>query len=113
MSRAALFAVLALAGGCSSAPPPWAPVAHASPPLLHYGGGPLLLAPQIVTATFPGDARADAEAAYDDQLVSGAYWQAITAEYCDANGACIGAGRGVAHVALATPLDLSLDQADF
>src|SRR5262249_10568600 len=77
--------------------------AHAPLPQVKHRGGPILVAPEGVTVTLPGDPlRARAEA-FGDAVTTTAWWSATTHAYCtlsDGGGACVGKGSAGAHVVL-------------
>ncbi len=70
-------------------------------PTVVYGGAPLVLAPKVVTITFPGDSLAGSLSTFGDGLTSTPYWTSVTSEYCSAASSCIGQGTGTT-VALTT-----------
>ena len=76
---------------------------HGPLPQLKYQGGPLLLAPKVVTVTFDGDANASALQAFGDTIVASTWWAAVTAAFCNGADACIGQGSSGGHVELTTP----------
>jgi hypothetical protein len=92
-------------GATASGPPDaaFSEAPHSPLPQLTYQGGPILVAPKIVTVTFPGDANASTLETFDDAIVTSAWWTAVTAGFCDGAGACIGQGAPGGHVELTTP----------
>jgi hypothetical protein len=75
---------------------------HAPFPQLVFPGGPILIAPQVVTVTFAGDSNADALEAFDDDIVASSWWTTVTAGFCDQTGNCIGKGSSGGHVRIPT-----------
>ena len=72
-------------------------------PDVTYNGGNILDAPKIVTVTFDGDAMRDTMEAFDDVITTTAWWDAVSPEYCDSRGKCIGHGTSGGHVHVSTP----------
>jgi len=79
------------------------PASHLAPPLEIYGGDHLLLAPKVVTVSFPGDTSAATFEAFDDLITTTHWWDQVSQGYCQTGGACIGHGSGGGHVELTTP----------
>jgi hypothetical protein len=83
---------------------------------MKYGGGPLALAPRVHTVSFDWDDNAANEQQFDDMVIASDYWKTVTAGYCDAAGACIGAGQSAGHSVLhqtAAMLDTFVLTGDF
>ena len=89
-------------GGGSSGGGTFVEAPHSPLPQLVFRGGPILTAPEIVTVTFAGDPNADALEAFDDDLVTSAWWSEVTADFCDPSGACVARGYSGGHVRLTT-----------
>jgi hypothetical protein len=89
------------------APPPAAPVV----PKLPYWGGGILQNMQLVTITFTGDPLRSVAEQFDDTITSTAWWDTVTAGYCDTKGNCIGHGSGAGHVHL-SPTNLANSYVD-
>ncbi len=79
------------------------PAAHGPLPPVTYNGGNIIASPKIVTVTFDGDAQRAMLEAFGDVITTTAWWDAVSSEYCDSRGSCIGHGSvGVhAHIAAA------------
>src|SRR5271170_4701264 len=75
---------------------------HGPLPKLTYQGGPLLLAPTIVTVTFAGDANASALETFDDAIAGSSWWTEVTTGFRNGAGACVGQGSPGGHVELTT-----------
>jgi hypothetical protein len=71
-------------------------------PPVTYQGGPVIVAPKVVTITFPGDSMASQLATFGTSVTSSSYWDTIRAGYCDTGGNCIGDGPAGTQVALTT-----------
>jgi hypothetical protein len=67
-----------------------------------YRGGPVVVAPNIVTITFPGDTMASQLATFGTTVASSSYWDTIRAGYCDTSSNCVGDGPAGTQVALTT-----------
>jgi hypothetical protein len=86
---------------------PW-PAAHAAMPVFTNLGGAVLSAPKIVTVTFLGNANRDAIRTFDDQLISGPWWTAVTQGYG------VGAATGGIYVELPdTVSNTTIDDSQF
>jgi hypothetical protein len=69
------------------------PAKHASMPQVTYQGGGVLLDPQIVTVTFPGDSLAQQLEQFGDNITQTCWWDTIRAGYCESSGMnCVGRG---------------------
>ena len=71
-------------------------------PSVIYGGAELLLAPKVITVTFPGDTLASELDQFGASLTSSAYWKAVSTGYCESASTCIGDGPTGTSVALTT-----------
>ncbi len=73
---------------------------HARLPVVGYRGGRLLVSPEVVTVTFPGDPLRPRLEAFDDAIVQSAWWSTVTEGYCvsPAGTPCIGKGSSGGHV---------------
>ena len=80
------------------APDPVYPAPHPAMPLTLYGGGPLLLAENIVTVTFDNEPSAALVQGFDDTLTQTPFWQTIASGFCTDAQHCIGAGTAGGHV---------------
>jgi hypothetical protein len=81
---------------------PFVQAKHPAPPKVSYFGNGLLLAPQLVTVTFPGDALAKDLATFAAGIGKSAYWNEVTQGYCASGGSgdCIGPATDGGHVEL-------------
>lgn len=92
--------VVAADAGSGAAPRPMNigsnvfPAAHAPIPPVTYLGGHVMANPKIVTVTFDGDSQRTALEAFGDAITTTPWWKAVSSEYCDSSGACIGPGSG-------------------
>jgi hypothetical protein len=84
-----------------AAPPvdPSYPAKHPAIPLVDYNGGRVIVAPKIVTVTFPGDALKARLEAFGDMITTTKWWDAVIDGYC-AGASCIGHGTAGGHVVL-------------
>ncbi len=78
------------------------PAPHGPLPPVTYNGGRLLLNPKVVTVTFDGDAQRTLVEDFGDKITATAWWDAVSSEYCDASGKCIGHGTGGVYAHIAT-----------
>ena len=67
-----------------------------------YGNDRLLLAPKIVTVTFPNEAKASTFEAFGDLITTTHWWDEVAAGYCDKSNVCIGHGTNGGHVHVST-----------
>ncbi len=73
---------------------------HTPFPQLPYQNGGLILAPQLVTVTFPGDALASQLQAFGQTVQESSWWTTVTKGYCEGKGGpCIVAGAAPKSVA--------------
>jgi hypothetical protein len=72
------------------------------PQVSHFGGD-LLLAPHVVTVTFPGDPLAAQLSSFAGDLMTSAWWTAVSQGYCLPGGGCIGPGTSGGAVVLPFP----------
>ncbi len=90
------------------------PAPHGPIPPVTYQGGNILASPRIVTITFEGDTQRASLEAFGDIITTTAWWDAVSGEYCDSRGSCIGHGRGGVYGRIAKApatylMDSSLD----
>jgi hypothetical protein len=88
---------------------PHYPAAHTPLPPVTYNGGNILDVPKIVTVTFDGDDLRSTAEAFDDVITTTAWWDAVSPEYCDSRGKCIGHGSSGGHVHVSTPPEAGYD----
>jgi hypothetical protein len=77
-------------------------------PLVDYLGGPIVAAPKVVTITYGADNDPAADPlrafleGFDDAIMTTAWWDAVTAGYCDGETPpkCVGHGSSGGHVHL-------------
>jgi hypothetical protein len=84
---------------------PGYPAMHGPMPQVTYQGGGVLLNPEIVTVTFPGDSLAAQLEQFDDNITDTCWWDTIRAGYCESSGAsCVGRGMAAPkpHVEMTT-----------
>jgi hypothetical protein len=77
------------------------PAPHMPFPQVAYGGGGLLVQPEIVTVTFPGDSLQSQLENFDDDIGNTCWWNDVTAGFCETGGkTCIGPAKvpAKAHV---------------
>ncbi len=84
-------------------PDPNYPTTHAPIPLLRYAHGNVLDAPKVVTVTFDNDTSRDFLEGFGDSITGTAWWDAVSAGYCDDRAKCVGHGAGAGHVRTASP----------
>ncbi|MEO6575412.1 MAG: hypothetical protein ABIP89_16310, partial [Polyangiaceae bacterium] len=87
------------------------PAPHAPLPLVESSGGRVLVAPKIVTVTFPDDTLKDRVEAFGDMITASPWWQAATVGYCS-GAACISPGSGGGHVVMPAAPALSYTDDD-
>jgi hypothetical protein len=80
-----------LEGGFVEAP-------HAPPPQVQNQGGQLILAPQLVTVTFPGDSLTTDLVAFGNTVEESLWWTTVTSKYCEKGSSCIVAGAAATSV---------------
>lgn len=69
------------------------PAMHSPAPQVTYQGGGVLLDPEVVTITYPGDTLAKQLEAFGDGITQTCYWDTIRAGYCESSGmSCVGRG---------------------
>jgi hypothetical protein len=90
-------------------PDPSYPTSHAPIPPVTYNGGNVIDAAKIVTVTYDGDTLRGALEKFDDLITTTAWWDAVSAEYCDARGKCIGHGTSGGYARIAAPNSTSYD----
>jgi hypothetical protein len=72
---------------------PGYPAAHPPFPNVVYGGGRILVQPEVVTVTFPADPLAPQLERFGDEILGTCWWNTLRAGYCvPGGGPCIGAG---------------------
>jgi hypothetical protein len=74
-----------LEGGFVEAP-------HTPFPQVENQGGQLILAPQLVTVTFPGDSLSTDLVAFGKTVEESLWWTTVTSKYCQKGSSCIVAG---------------------
>jgi len=84
-------------------PDPNYPTTHAPIPLLRYAHGDVIDTPSVVTVTFDNDTSRDFLEAFGDTITATAWWDAVSAGYCDDRHECIGHGAGGGHVRTTSP----------
>jgi hypothetical protein len=68
-----------------------------------YQGGPLLIAPKVVTVTFSGDALAGQLESFGQSVTASAWWDSVRRGYCaGSTGPCVGDGPSGSFVELPT-----------
>jgi hypothetical protein len=77
----------------------FAPAAHAPFPQIPYQDGGIILAPQLVTVTFPGDPMTSELVSFGSSVESSSWWSTVTKGYCEGpSGPCIGPGGAATSV---------------
>jgi hypothetical protein len=79
---------------------------HAALPIIPFGGGALIAAPEIVTVTFQGDARAGTVEAFGDWVATSDWLATVGADYS------VGKGHHLKKVRIPSPAPSSLTDAD-
>jgi hypothetical protein len=82
---------------------PFTMAPHAPFPQIPYQDGGVILAPQLVTVTFPSDPYTSQLVAFGDGVESSSWWTTVIKGYCEGpSGACIGAGATATSVVYPT-----------
>jgi hypothetical protein len=83
---------------------PFTEAPHAAFPQIPYQGGGLILAPQLVTVTFPGDPLAEDLVAFGQSIEQSSWWTTVVANDCESTGKnCITSGAASMSVAYPDP----------